>query len=59
MRPCNAKPPKDAPECDPTIIGPELSSEELFGGARTLAIVHSGERYLLRITRQNKLILTK
>lgn len=37
----------------------EISSEGLFQGAKTLAITHAGERYLLRITRQNKLILTK
>lgn len=37
----------------------EVSSEWLFKEARTLAIAHAGERYLLRITRQNKLILTK
>lgn len=37
----------------------EVSSEWLFKEAKTLAIAHAGERYLLRITRQNKLILTK
>lgn len=42
--------------CAPQI---ELTSDRLFEGAKTLSIVHGGERYLLRITRQNKLILTK
>lgn len=37
----------------------ELPSTVLFRGAKVLEINHAGERYLLRITRQNKLILTK
>jgi hemin uptake protein HemP len=36
-----------------------VTSEQLFQGARTLCIEHAGQRYLLRITRENKLILTK
>ncbi len=36
-----------------------VTSEQLFRGARTLCIEHAGQRYLLRITRENKLILTK
>ncbi len=35
------------------------SSQELFGGSERLVIEHRGEEYLLRITRQGKLILTK
>lgn len=31
----------------------------LFAGQRELVIVHRGEEYRLRITRQEKLILTK
>jgi len=38
---------------------PTLHSESLFGGERTIWIIHNGERYLLRITRKNKLILQK
>lgn len=38
---------------------PEISTQWLFKDAKTLAIMHAGDRYLLRITRQNKLILTK
>ena len=34
-------------------------SEQLLRGATTLAIDHAGQRYLLRVTRENKLILTK
>ena len=36
-----------------------VSSEELLRGAATLEIDHAGQRYLLRVTRENKLILTK
>lgn len=35
------------------------SSESLFGGEREIAIAHGQQRYLLRITRQGKLILNK
>ncbi|MHB1093975.1 hemin uptake protein HemP [Thiobacillus sp.] len=31
----------------------------LFQGSRALVIEHDGERYVLRITRHGKLILTK
>ena len=36
-----------------------LSSDQLFGGERTIAIAHEGMIYTLRITRQGKLLLTK
>lgn len=36
-----------------------IDSRTLFGEARTLVIHHAGTAYLLRITRQGKLILTK
>ncbi len=36
-----------------------FSSQALFGGQRELLIMHNGEAYRLRITRQDKLILTK
>lgn len=36
-----------------------LSSVELFQGSSRVAIDHQGSRYLLQITRQGKLILTK
>ena len=34
-------------------------SEELFGNSNELVIQHGNEEYRLRITRNNKLILTK
>jgi hemin uptake protein HemP len=38
---------------------PRYSSEQLFGSARQIEIVHGGQVYLLQVTRQGKLILTK
>jgi hemin uptake protein HemP len=36
-----------------------IRSQDLFRGARTVCIEHEGQRYLLRLTKENKLILTK
>lgn len=36
-----------------------IASATLFQGDRELVIIHEGEEYLLRITRNGKLILTK
>jgi len=36
-----------------------LNSVELFAGAREVVIAHGGDEYRLRMTRQDKLILTK
>jgi hemin uptake protein HemP len=36
-----------------------LSSAALFAGRREIVIVHRGQHYRLRITRADKLILTK
>jgi hemin uptake protein HemP len=36
-----------------------LDSRDLFVGTREVIIAHGGERYRLRLTAQNKLILTK
>ena len=38
---------------------PRVDSEQLFRGAPAVEIEHAGQRYLLRVTRENKLILTK
>lgn len=38
---------------------PVLLSRTLFANAQEIAIHHNGQDYRLRITRQNKLILTK
>lgn len=36
-----------------------LDSAQLLGGASMVAIAHAGQQYVLRVTRENKLILTK
>lgn len=38
---------------------PRLASEEILRGALIAEIEHAGQCYLLRVTRENKLILTK
>ena len=38
---------------------PTVNAQQLFGDKRELVIVHNGERYRLRITANDKLILTK
>lgn len=37
----------------------QLSSEALFGEAKAIVILHLGESYMLSITKQKKLLLTK
>jgi len=36
-----------------------IASETLLCGESIIEIEHAGQRYLLRVTRENKLILTK
>lgn len=45
----------------PQVVTPliRVDSKQLFEGQRELIIQHQGEEYRLRITRQDKLILTK
>lgn len=38
---------------------PRINSSELLHGGRIIEIDHAGQRYTLRLTRENKLILTK
>lgn len=38
---------------------PLVDTEQLFKDQNTLRIAHEGNLYFLRITRENKLILTK
>ena len=40
-------------------VSPKLFSQELFRNSNTVCIEHQGEQYWLRLTRGNKLILTK
>ena len=41
------------------VIGNRIDSRELFSTEREIIIVHGDEAYRLRLTSQNKLILTK
>jgi hemin uptake protein HemP len=41
------------------IMESKYSSQALFSGKQEIQIEHAGHTYRLRITRQNKLILTK
>ena len=38
---------------------PEIDVHELLGNAKEVTLLHGGERYRLRITANDKLILTK
>lgn len=42
-----------------TIIDNQIDSRDLFLGTRDIVIVHGRDTYRLRLTAQNKLILTK
>lgn len=48
-----------SPEPDEAAPPRTIRSEELMAGAREIVILHNGETYRLRITRNGKLILTK
>lgn len=52
-------PPEPTPLAEKTENRPRIASEQILGGATTVEIEHAGQRYLLRVTRENKLILTK
>ena len=53
-----SKPPARPDQRD-ALLASRLDTASLFGSRRELVIVHNGEEYRLRITRQGKLILTK
>lgn len=54
------KPPSDVfPEAPNLPRTPVVDVRELLGGGREAIMVHAGERYRLRVTAKNKLILTK
>lgn len=40
-------------------LPPRVSSAQLLRGQRTVEIEHGGQRYTLRVTKDDKLILTK
>ncbi len=37
----------------------KITSEEIFENSTVITIIHDGQEYQLRITKANKLILTK
>ncbi|MBI2732167.1 MAG: hemin uptake protein HemP [Aquabacterium sp.] len=51
--------PAAASERQPVALPVRVDSQALFEGQRELIIQHRGEEYRLRITRHDKLILTK
>jgi hemin uptake protein HemP len=52
--------PNSPPTPSPAMEKPQrLPSSRLFGDASTVEIEHCGQCYVLRVTRENKLILTK
>jgi hemin uptake protein HemP len=42
-----------------SMVGDRIDSRDLFIGTREIIIMHGGDAYRLRLTLQNKLILTK
>jgi hemin uptake protein HemP len=42
-----------------TAVVPVIDSQDLFRGGKQLMILHAGQVYTLRQTKDNKLILTK
>jgi len=54
-----AKPVNTPPQPASTPPRPRVGSEQLLQGAPAVEINHAGQLYLLRVTRENKLILTK
>ncbi|KAB2921170.1 MAG: hemin uptake protein HemP [Dechloromonas sp.] len=55
----NAKPAPPLPPVATPTLPVRVDSGEILRGASTVEIEHAGQRYLLRVTRENKLILTK
>jgi len=53
------KPAPAVPPADARSQPQRLDSGQILRGASTVEIEHAGQRYLLRVTRENKLILTK
>ena len=53
------KRPSAGPSRMIAIVGNRLDSGELFVGTKEITIAHGAEVYRLRLTAQNKLILTK
>jgi hemin uptake protein HemP len=48
-----------APGRNISVVNDRIDSRDLFLGTREIIIAHAGDAYRLRLTAQNKLILTK
>ena len=57
--PSQPLPPAQIPPGQRPAERPSIPSHNLLQGASSVEIEHAGQRYLLRVTRENKLILTK
>ena len=58
MPPTPNSPPLAGAPAQPTLPS-RLNSSQLFRDAKTIEIDHGEQRYTLRVTKDNKLILTK
>jgi hemin uptake protein HemP len=47
------------PEAAADGLAPEIAVETILAGRREIVLLHNGLRYRLRVTSNNKLILTK
>ena len=54
-----ARPAATSPARKIAVVDDRIDSRDLFIGTREVVIAHGGEAYRLRLTAQNKLILTK
>jgi hemin uptake protein HemP len=54
-----SKEPLNKAQADPRSTPPEYGSDELLGKYRQAIILHRGQRYTLRETRNGKLLLYK
>jgi hemin uptake protein HemP len=52
-------PPESPPPLPDVAQTPVFDVRDLLGGGREVIIIHAGERYRLRVTANDKLILTK
>ena len=50
---------KAFPSTAPALVPRSFDSHALLGGAHEVRITHAGQEYRLRLTRNDKLILTK
>lgn len=55
----NSHPAETSPQPMPIAANGVARAQDLLGTGSVLVIEHAGERYLLRLTRNGKLILTK